>query len=182
MLTAFRVSRAVGSRTSMSTVSTPASARLLEIGRQLDRIMNGNNRLRQLARRGVEGKAGLGERTGRHRQGQRDDRRQRRGKVTHRGRRRIAPGVKARPCGGVGVIGFGLLTGFQRRPGYASRAPIASKNRGPAGLACIRQRPVFRAVPGDRLSASFREAKRSSRFPGHFGHNNNKVPPRGNTL
>ena len=36
----------------------PGEREALKIGREFDRIVDGNNRLRQLARRGVEGKAG----------------------------------------------------------------------------------------------------------------------------
>ena len=62
VLTALSVSRAVGSRTSISTTSTPAKREALEIGRQLDRVVDGNDRLRQLARCGVEGIDRLGAR------------------------------------------------------------------------------------------------------------------------
>ena len=83
MSTALRVSRAVGSRTSMSTTSTPASVRRSRSGVELDRIMQRNDRLRQLARRGREGIDRLGDGTSGYRQGKCHYCSQPRGEVTN---------------------------------------------------------------------------------------------------
>ncbi len=57
-----------------------------EIWRELDRIVEGNNRFRQFARRGVEGIAGLGDGFAGQQQGKHDGRGQPGGEVTHRAR------------------------------------------------------------------------------------------------
>ena len=55
-----------------------------EVGRELDRIVDGNDRLRQLARRGVEGIARLGRSDAGHRQHEHDRCGQHGGEVAHR--------------------------------------------------------------------------------------------------
>ena len=56
----------------------------LQIGHKLDRIMDGNDRFRQLARRCIEGKAGLGDSAAGHRQHEHDCCGQHGSEVTHR--------------------------------------------------------------------------------------------------